>query len=52
MTSLQHVSAINLFVEDLHAARTFYREVFRVPVVFEAGSSAALRLGDLVVNLH
>ncbi len=49
--SLWRLSAISLFVEDLHAARTFYREVFGVAVVFEDDSSAALRFENVIINL-
>ena len=49
--SLRRLSAISLFVEDLHAARTFYREVFGVAVVFEDDSSAALRFENVIINL-
>jgi catechol 2,3-dioxygenase-like lactoylglutathione lyase family enzyme len=52
MTShLQHVSAISLFVEDLRASKTFYQEVFGVPVVFEDVNSVAVKFGSLIVNL-
>lgn len=50
-TPVDHVSAISLFVEDLAAARTFYANVFRAPVIFEDATSIAMRFGDLVVNL-
>jgi catechol 2,3-dioxygenase-like lactoylglutathione lyase family enzyme len=52
MTStLDHVSAISLFVEDLRAARAFYVDVFGIPVVFEDESSVAVRFENLIVNL-
>ena len=50
-SSLQHVSAISLFVEDLVAAKNFYRDVFGAPLVFEDDSSAAFRFDALIVNL-
>jgi len=50
-SSLQHVSALSLFVEDLQAAKTFYQEVFGVSVIFEDASSVAVRFGNLIVNL-
>ena len=51
MSTLDHVSAISLFVEDLHAAKRFYLEVFGVPVIFEDANSVALRFSGLIVNL-
>ena len=49
--SLKHISAMSLFVEDLHAAKTFYQLVFGVAVLFEDESSVALRFDNLIVNL-
>lgn len=48
---LQHISAISLFVEDLAAAREFYRRVFGAPVVYQDDASTALKFDNLVVNL-
>ncbi|MFJ8976502.1 VOC family protein [Streptomyces sp. NPDC102282] len=45
------ISAITLFVEDLDATKTFYGEVFGLPVVFEDGNSAVFGFGDTVINL-
>jgi catechol 2,3-dioxygenase-like lactoylglutathione lyase family enzyme len=45
------IGAITLFVEDLDAARQFYREVFGLPVYFEDDNSAVFRFGDTLVNL-
>lgn len=45
------ISAITLFVEDLAAARAFYREVFGLPVVFEDADSAVFGFGGMLVNL-
>jgi hypothetical protein len=36
-SSLQHISAISLFVEDLRAAKAFYMDVFGVAVLRERG---------------
>ena len=49
--SLNKVSAMSLFVDDVPAAKQFYRDVFDVPVVFEDEVSAALKFDNLVVNL-
>jgi catechol 2,3-dioxygenase-like lactoylglutathione lyase family enzyme len=45
------IGAITLFMEDLEAAKSFYREVFGLPVVFEDESSAVFRFGETLVNL-
>jgi catechol 2,3-dioxygenase-like lactoylglutathione lyase family enzyme len=45
------IAAITLFVEDLEAAKRFYREVFELPVVFEDDNSTVFRFGETVVNL-
>lgn len=45
------IGAITLFVEDLEAARRFYREVFGLPVHFEDANSAVFKFGGTLVNL-
>jgi len=45
------VAAITLFVEDLDAARLFYRDVFAVEVLVEDDDSTAFRFGNTIVNL-
>lgn len=45
------IRAITLFVEDLEATRQFYREVFRLPLVFEDDTSAAFDFGNTIINL-
>ena len=49
--SLGKISAISLFVEDVAEAKSFYQDVFGVPVVFEDEVSAALRFDNLIINL-
>jgi catechol 2,3-dioxygenase-like lactoylglutathione lyase family enzyme len=49
--SLTKVSAISLFVEDLQEAKSFYRDVFDVDVVFEDDTSVCVKFGRLFVNL-
>lgn len=49
--SLKKISAMSLFVEDLQEARSFYQEVFDVPVVYEDPVSAAVKFDNLIVNL-
>ena len=51
MSALSHVSAMSLFVDDLAAAKTFYVNVFDVPVVYEDDSSVAVAFDKLIVNL-
>jgi catechol 2,3-dioxygenase-like lactoylglutathione lyase family enzyme len=45
------IAAVTLFVEDLAAARRFYEEVFRVPMVHEDENSIVFRFGETLVNL-
>ena len=45
------IAAITLFVEDLDAARRFYREVFSLPVHYEDENSAVFRFGGTLINL-
>lgn len=45
------IAAITLFVEDLEAARTFYLEVFQLPVHYEDDESTVFRFGETLVNL-
>lgn len=50
-SSIHHVSAISLFVEDLHPTRDFYRQVFGAQAVYEDENSAAFKFDNLIVNL-
>jgi catechol 2,3-dioxygenase-like lactoylglutathione lyase family enzyme len=45
------IAAITLFMEDLEAAKRFYREVFELPLAFEDDNSAVFRFGETLVNL-
>jgi catechol 2,3-dioxygenase-like lactoylglutathione lyase family enzyme len=45
------IRAITLFVEDLDAARQFYREVFDPPIIFEDDDSLVFNFGNTLVNL-
>jgi catechol 2,3-dioxygenase-like lactoylglutathione lyase family enzyme len=45
------IDAITLFVEDLKAAKRFYREVFGLPVKFEDDNSAVFDFGNALINL-
>jgi lactoylglutathione lyase len=49
--SLRSVGAITLFVEDPQRSKTFYQDVFDVPVLFEDENSAAFEFENMVVNL-
>lgn len=45
------IRAITLFVEDLDAAKEFYRRVFELPVTYEDDNSAVFTFGDTMINL-
>jgi len=45
------IAAITLFVEDLDAARRFYRKVFELPVAFEDDNSVVFDFGNTIINL-
>jgi catechol 2,3-dioxygenase-like lactoylglutathione lyase family enzyme len=45
------IGAITLFVEDLEAAKRFYREVFGLPVTFADDDSAVFNFGNTIINL-
>lgn len=45
------IGAITLFVDDLDAAKQFYREVFGLPVAFEGDTSAVFDFGNTIINL-
>ena len=45
------IAAITLFVEDLEQAKSFYGEVFELPVLFEDANSAVFEFGETMVNL-
>jgi catechol 2,3-dioxygenase-like lactoylglutathione lyase family enzyme len=50
-TSLNSVGAITLFVEDTGRSKSFYEEVFELPVLFEDESSVAFKFENMIVNL-
>jgi catechol 2,3-dioxygenase-like lactoylglutathione lyase family enzyme len=45
------IAAITLFVEDLAAAKSFYTEVFELPVHYEDANSAVFLFGETMINL-
>ena len=49
--SLKNVGAVTLFVEDPQRSKSFYQEVFDVPVLHEDEDAAAFEFGNMIVNL-
>ena len=47
----KRIDAITLFVEDLDAAKAFYRDVFGLPIHFENPDSAVFKFGETLINL-
>jgi catechol 2,3-dioxygenase-like lactoylglutathione lyase family enzyme len=45
------IAAVTLFVEDLDAAKRFYREAFGLPVSYEDDNSAVFTFGETMINL-
>jgi len=45
------IFAITVFVEDLDAAKQFYKEVFGLPVEFADDNSAVFNFGNTLINL-
>lgn len=45
------IAAITLFVEDLEAAREFYRAVFELSIHYEDDESAVFKFGETLINL-
>jgi catechol 2,3-dioxygenase-like lactoylglutathione lyase family enzyme len=45
------ISAITLFVEDLEAAKQFYRDAFNLPVTYEDDASTVFDFGNTIINL-
>ena len=45
------VGAITLFVEDLEAAKQFYKDAFGLPVAFEDDDSVVFDFGNTIINL-
>lgn len=49
--SLKKISAISLFVEDVQKSKTFYQDVFGVPVVYQDEVSAVVQFENVLINL-
>ena len=47
----RNISVVTLFAEDLEATKSFYEEVFGLPVTFEDEDSAVFGFGSILVNL-
>jgi catechol 2,3-dioxygenase-like lactoylglutathione lyase family enzyme len=47
----KNIAAITLFVEELDAAKQFYRTAFGLPVIFENKDSAVFKIGGTLINL-
>ena len=45
------IATVTLFVEDLDAAKQFYRNVFGLPVAFEDDDSVVFKFSNMLVNL-
>ena len=48
---LQAIEVITIFAEDLAATKTFYSEVFGLPLVFEDPVSAVFEFDNLLLNV-
>jgi len=48
---LKSVGAITLFVEDVPAAKSFYENVFGLPVMWEDENSAVFKFDNTLINL-
>jgi catechol 2,3-dioxygenase-like lactoylglutathione lyase family enzyme len=49
--ALNAIEVITLFVEDLEAAKNFYRDVFAREIIYEDSASAVLKFENLMINL-
>ena len=49
--SSRSVDYITLFVDDLDRSKTFYRDVFGLPLLFEDENSAVFRFANTGINL-
>lgn len=47
----KRVGALTLFVDDLPSAKTFYQDVFGLPVTFEDANSAVFTFDNTLINL-
>jgi len=49
--SLKSVDVITLFVEDLPRSKSFYQDIFDLPILFEDENSAVFKFANTTVNL-
>ena len=49
--SLNSVGAITLFVEDPKRSKSWYQDVFELPVIYEDQNSAVVEFENTIVNL-
>ncbi|MCZ2402976.1 VOC family protein [Paenarthrobacter sp. Z7-10] len=49
--ALNNIGAITLFVEDLQSTKTFYQDIFTLPVIYEDESSAVIKFDNTMINL-
>ena len=49
--SISTVDVTTLFVENLARAKSFYQDVFGVPLVFEDSNSAVIKFENMTINL-
>jgi catechol 2,3-dioxygenase-like lactoylglutathione lyase family enzyme len=49
--SSKSVDFITLFVEDLERSKSFYQDIFGVPLIFEDENSAVFRFANTGINL-
>ena len=49
--SLKKIDVITLFVEDLERSKSFYRNVFDLPIAFEDEDSAVFNFTNMSINL-
>jgi lactoylglutathione lyase len=45
------ISAITLFVADVEVSKSFYANVFELPVFYEDPNSVVFKFGDTLINL-
>jgi catechol 2,3-dioxygenase-like lactoylglutathione lyase family enzyme len=50
--SLKGVNVINLFAEDLAETKSFYQEVFGLPLIFEDDNSALFKFENMMVMVR
>ena len=49
--SLRSVGAITLFVEDPQRSKSFYQDVFGVPLIYEDDDAVTFKFESMIVNL-